>query len=492
MLGLSAGAFVFGKLSDRFNPFTVLFALETMIALTSTFIVQLARSLQFDGYLLVLFSFLVPLLPAFLMGGELPAAIKIVSSRKDIGEASGYCYSLDTAGGIAGALIAGMFLIPAIGSLKTVLVAGFLNAAGAICVLFALKSCASFSATSASACSVAPSRSSSMRIKFSRSFGYVAVLLLFLALIASWYAAQKLEFSTASGLYEGSLLLEVVHSKYQTISVVYHPILGISLFLDGSLQISEASDEPYSESLVLPATVTLLAHSKPIDVLIIGGGDLGVVEVLTRFPEDCVRSITLVDLDPEVIDVSKKYLRAIHEDSWKDPRFEYVEMDCRAYIQKTDRKFDLVIVDLPDPENDIISTLYSLEFYNSVYAVLDEDGIMVTQATSADYAFGADAYAVIVKTLEASDFPIVRPYVKYVPGFGMWGFVIASKKYDPLAIDEDEIADLLRETDVEVNTYNEDVHFALFSLPPWLEEKIDEVGKAGKINTLDKPVLLYV
>jgi spermidine synthase len=316
------------------------------------------------------------------------------------------------------------------------------------------------------------------------------IMALLLSLFAlGYYKAEQLEYTTVGDLYRGQVILERTQSRYQTITVIDHDVLGRVLFLDGRVQISESDDEPYSEALVLPAVVTLLINAySPNDVLIIGGGDLGVLEVLTRFSDDKIGNITLVDLDPEVIEISKKYLGSIHNDSWKDHRYEYVAMDGRKYIEagiKSGKKFDLIILDLPDPNNDVLATFYSLELYNDVYSLLDEDGIMATQATQADWALGADGYAIIETTLQKSKFPIIRMYTQYIPSFGQWGFAIASKHYDPLQISENEIADVI--ADVETNTYSGKTHFSLFALPPWLLKDIENVQL---INTIDKPVII--
>ena len=467
MLGLSIGSYLFGKVSDKHNPIKLLFALEIAIAMFSVFIIPLARKTEvFDWEVALIFSFLIPLIPATLMGGEIPLAIKLASEFKRIGEASGICYSLDTLGGILGSLISGLILIPTLGSLKTVLIAGFLNSIGAMAVLFL--------------------RDYKFSFKFKMKYAIALTLIVF-CLMLSFLASELIDFNTQAEIYEGFYIVDLAQTKYQTVVIAYHSLLGRCLFLDGSLQISDIGDEPYSESLVLPALITLLANKKPIDVLIIGGGDLGVAEVLTRFPKDCVRSITLVELDSKVIELSKKYLKEMHKDCWKDERVRIVIMDCRMFLKEAIRdgkRFDLVIVDLPDPKDDLSATMYSLEFYNTIYDVLSDDGIMVTQATSADYALGYKTYAVIVKTLESSKFEIVRPYRYYVPSFGMWGFAMASKRYDPLKLSRSEITSILK--GIEVHTYDADMHFAMFSLPPWLKKAID----TADINTVDRPIIV--
>ncbi len=465
MLGLSIGSYTFGKLSDRFNPIKILFVLELAIAILSIFVIPLARKTEnLEWEIALITSFLIPLIPAILMGGEIPAAVRIASTFRGVGEASGICYSLDTLGGIFGSLISGFVLIPMLGSLNTVLIAGALNSVGAIAVLTL-------------------NYEFNLRMEMKQ---VIALILVISCLTISILSSELIEFRTQIEIYEGFYLIDLAQTKYQTIAIAYNPVLGKCLFLDGSLQISDIGDEPYSESLVLPALVTILLHRKPVDVLVIGGGDLGVVEVLTRFPREFVKNVTLVELDSKVVEFSKKYLKEIHRDCWRDERIKIVIKDCRMFLRdavRDGRKFDLVIVDLPDPKDDLSATMYSLEFYDTIYDALSDDGIMVTQATSADYALGYNSYAIIAKTLGKSKFKVVRPYIKYVPSFGMWGFVIASKRYDPLKLNKSEITSIIR--GVEVHTYDADVHYAMFALPPWLKRAIE----TADVNTVDKPIL---
>ncbi len=520
MGGLAVGSLVIGKLSDRTkNPFLLLFILEMLIALISLVIVPATRRLalhdtwrltdgiiyafEFIGlkptawHVLLFYGSSILLVPAVLMGGELPVAINILSKYRTerIGEVSGYSYFLDTIGGIFGAISAGLIMIPLLGAITTVHTGGLLNTTGAVSVaLFMIFSRYVFSAENNSYLQRHLSATHATGGKRNRKIIPVIIIIImalfFSLFVMGYHKAEQLEYTTIGDLYRGQVILERTQSRYQTITVIDHDVLGRVLFLDGRVQISEIDDEPYSEALVLPATVTLLgnAHKHNLNVLIIGGGDLGVLEVLTRFSNEKIGNITLVDLDPEVIEISKRYLVSIHNDSWKDDRYKYVAMDGREYIEEAlrdSKKFDLVILDLPDPNNDILATFYSLEFYNDVYSLLDEDGMMATQATQADWALGADGYVIIANTLRQSRFPIVRMYTQYIPSFGQWGFAIASKRYDPLQISDDEIADVIAA--IETNTYSEETHFSLFALPPWL---LKDMENTHLINTIDKPVII--
>ena len=347
MGGLAVGSLVIGKLSDRTkNPFLLLFILEMLIALISLVIVPATRRLALcdtwmltDGiiyafefinlnptswHVLLFYSSCILLVPAVLMGGELPVAINILSKYKTekIGEVSGYSYFLDTIGGIVGAISAGLIMIPLLGSITTVHTGGMLNTAGAVSVaLFMIFFRNLYTAESAENTESQENHLSHLSAlrdlsgKQIRTIFFVVIIIaLFFSLFAMGYhKAEQLEYTTVGDLYRGQVILERTQSRYQTITVIDHDILGRVLFLDGRVQISESDDEPYSEALVLPAAVTLLnnahkhKHKHNLDVLIIGGGDLGVLEVLTRFSDDKIGNITLVDLDPEVIEISKKY-----------------------------------------------------------------------------------------------------------------------------------------------------------------------------------------
>ncbi len=287
MGGLAVGSLVIGKLSDRTkNPFLLLFILEMLIALISLVIVPLTRKLalcdtwmltdgiiyafEFIGlkptswHVLLFYSSCILLFPAVLMGGELPVAINILSKSKSkyktekIGEVSGYSYFLDTIGGIFGAISAGFIMIPLLGSIATVHTGGILNTTGAVSVaLFMI-----FFRSSDSPSKALSTKNKNRTNRKIISVIIVIIIALFLSLFAMGYhKAEQLEYTTVGDLYRGQVILERTQSRYQTITVIDHDILGRVLFLDGRVQISESDDEPYSEALVLPAAVTLLNNA---------------------------------------------------------------------------------------------------------------------------------------------------------------------------------------------------------------------------------------
>jgi spermidine synthase len=167
------------------------------------------------------------------------------------------------------------------------------------------------------------------------------------------------------------------------------------------------------------------------DVLILGGGDgLAVREVL-RWPD--VESVTLVDLDPRVVEMFRDNyeLAALNGGALKDPRVTVVHEDAWNFVREDRAVYDLIVLDLPDPRDFAVSKLYSREFYAPLVARVSPRGAIVTQAGSP--LFARRAFWSVVETLERAPNPFVPegaltivPYHAYVPSFGDWGFVMAS------------------------------------------------------------------
>ena len=192
------------------------------------------------------------------------------------------------------------------------------------------------------------------------------------------------------------------------------------LFLNGNLQFSTMDEYRYHEALVHPA---LSGHRAPRAVLILGGGDgLAAREVLR---DTRVESVTLVDLDPMMTKIFTEHaaLSALNGRALSDPRTTVVNADAYRWLEKNDRRFDVVIVDFPDPSNYAVGKLYTTAFYRLLSRRLAPGAIVTVQSTSP--LFARQTYWTVVTTMEAAGFA-TRPYHAYVPSFGEWGFVIGA------------------------------------------------------------------
>jgi len=273
------------------------------------------------------------------------------------------------------------------------------------------------------------------------------------------------------------------HTKYQDVDIVETFTHGICLFIDGKLQTSSVDWWMYHEALVHPI---MIAHPNPRRVMIIGGGEgITLREVLKH---NTVESVEMVDIDEDVVQLCKQHLQALHRGAFDDPRVVLVREDGKKYLSTKRKDYDIIIVDATDPlKNSPSVPLYTKEFYEFAYKALKDDGLLVTQATSVFYTM--KVFTVICNTLKAV-FRIVRPYQVWVPSFNsLWGLVIGSKSYDPVALSEEEIEERLRNREIEgkLLLYHPKLHKALFVLPRFLEEAL----KSEKdISTDEKPVCI--
>ncbi len=159
-------------------------------------------------------------------------------------------------------------------------------------------------------------------------------------------------------------------SKYQNIEVYEHDIFGKIMRLDETFQTSEFDEFLYHEPLV---HAPLLLHNSPQKILIIGGGDGGSLKEVLKY--ECIKKVTLVELDEEVIKVSKTYLNSINRDSFDNSRVKILIDDGINFIKNTKETFDVIILDLTDPDNNS-SKLYSKDFYVDLSTHLNPKGII--------------------------------------------------------------------------------------------------------------------
>ena len=239
-------------------------------------------------------------------------------------------------------------------------------------------------------------------------------------LVVGFFEADDLTHWSERGLY-GDEIVHAVTTPYQRL-VITRWKDDLRLYINGNLQFSSRDEHRYHEALVHPMMESLpwAGH-----VLILGGGDgLALREVL-RYPN--VRKVTLVDLDHRVTDLfkSSEPLVALNRGSFSDPRVTVVNQDAALWLEASgDAMFDAVVVDFPDPSNFSLGKLYSVPFYRGLLRHVASRGMVVVQSTSPYFA--PRAYWSIDATLREAGFR-TWPYHAYVPSFGEWGFVLASK-----------------------------------------------------------------
>jgi spermidine synthase len=273
-------------------------------------------------------------------------------------------------------------------------------------------------------------------------------------------------------------------TQYQSVQILRSRLLGVCLVLDNKIQSSEQDEFIYHEALVQPA---MIAHPKPETVFIAGGGEGATLREVLR--HKTVKKAVMVDIDDQVTALCKQYLPGHAGKAFEDKRTELHHVDARGFLEKSRDKFDVIIIDLPDPiEEGPASLLYTQEFYRTAREKLTKDGLMAVQAGSATPTELLNLTAVN-NTLQ-SVFPIVTQYATYMQCFGgPWGFCIASQQYNPALLTPEEVDSRISVRSLKgLKLYDGVTHRGMFSLPLYIRKAL---AAQKRIITDKKPLYLY-
>jgi spermidine synthase len=357
-------------------------------------------------------------------------------------------FTVDYIGALGASLLFPIVLVPQLGLLRTSLFFGLLNLSVAAIALYSLRE---------------------KLVK--KGTMTIATVIVGIALGVGFFSAGKLSSYFENRFYTGEIIYAET-TPYQRI-VISRDQHVISMFINGALQFNTLDEYRYHEALVHPA----MNHSRYHEnVLVLGGGDGMVVREVLKYPD--VKSITLVDIDPAITRIFRDnaLLRKLNDNALNNDRVNIVNEDAWRFIEDTKNLFDIVIIDLPDPNDIGLSKLYSRAFYADLSRRLSAGGVIVTQATSP--LFTREAYWCIKHTLDTVPSPLelqgwlnTLAYHVYVPTFGEWGFVMASPRpldwsslkvqVDTRYLDETVLPSLVRfprdmdELQTEINTLQE-------------------------------------
>ena len=177
--------------------------------------------------------------------------------------------------------------------------------------------------------------------------------------------------------------------------------------------------------------VPILAHGDARRVAIVGGGDGGALEEVLKHD---VERVVMIELDPGVVELSRRFLPSICGDAFDDPRAEVIFQDGTAYMKSADEVFDVIIVDSTDPVGPSVA-LFEHPFYADCRARLGENGILVTQSgvTFMQEEEARDTYA-RMKPLFADAWLYLTQVPTYGAGFMTlgWGSRSTAPRATPL------------------------------------------------------------
>lgn len=255
-------------------------------------------------------------------------------------------------------------------------------------------------------------------------------------------------------------------SEIQRIDVFESKEFGKILVVDGDLMLTEKDEFIYHEMI---SHVPMAVHPQVEKILVIGGGDGGVVRELAKY--DTVEQIDVVEADPLLVEVCRKYFPQM-ACSLNDPRVHIYHEDGLRFIRSKSDAYDLIIIDSPNPFG-AGEGLFTKEFYGNCFNALHEDGIMINQHESPFYKEEAFQCQRMHKRIIES-FPISRIYQAHIPSYpsGHWLFGFASKRYHPIH-DMDGIQWKLR--GIQTKYYLPRLHEGVFALPAYVEELVQDV-----------------
>ena len=254
-------------------------------------------------------------------------------------------------------------------------------------------------------------------------------------------------------------LLHEDDTGHQHLIVFENEAFGRVLALDGIVQTTERDEFIYHEMFV---HVPVLAHGAVRKVLIIGGGDGGSLEEVLK--HRTIEHVTMVELDPQVIELSRRFLPSIGGEAFDDPRTDLVIGDGLAYVAEGKARFDLIIVDSTDPVGPGM-VLFTEDFYRDCKACLEPGGILVTQ-NSVPF-LQPEVIGEPIAALKRQ-FADATCYLAAVPSYfgGVMAFGWACDDPDLRAVPVDVLDRRFGDAGLATDYYTPEVHLSAFALPP--------------------------
>ncbi len=385
------------------------------------------------------------------VGLEIPLLLRILQRDKPVKDVVARVLAFDYIGALAASVAFPLLLLPHLGLVRTSLLFGLVNATVALWFVHGF----------AAHIIALPRRKAA-------AWASAAVL------ASGFVGAGWIERFGEAELYDAPVVFSE-RTPYQRLTITrWHD--DVRLYIDGNLQFSSLDEHRYHEALVHPVLAIAPRRPDGARVLVLGGGDGLALREIFAHPE--IASVDLVDLDARVTDLFAQHpvLRGLNNEALADPRVTVHNADAMEWLVRTrgDPPFDVVIVDLPDPNNFSLGKLYTRAFYRLLASRLTADGALAIQATSPYLA--PRAFWCIAKTIEAAGL-YTAPYHVWVPSFGDWGYVLArAQSFTPPA---------RLVPGVQRRFLTEEMLPALFAFP--LDERADDVG----INQLNDQLLVH-
>lgn len=435
LLFMGIGGFMQKYVGDKYL-IEMFIGIEILLTLLGSFapILIYAAFGYMESHFMIIMYFLIASI-GFLVGFEIPFVTRINKTYTDTLKTNlAVIVSADYVGAFIGAIVWVKLLLPHVHLFKVGFLISALNFTMALITFFYFRA----------------------SLRFRSFFFYIPLFLLVSGgLFYGYTHAEKYEVTLEQKLYDDRVVFTKT-TKYQHITVTYNPLINEHrLYLNGNLQFSTLDEKRYHEFLVHPAFALSIESPR---VLILGGGDgLALREVKKYSPKE----VYLIDIDPEMVKLASTdslfrtwnkeafsganitlahnyvnqgeskslFQREKGKNTDQSDQFvaelHVVHIDADRFLRDVEKKhFDVIIIDLPDPNSIELAKLYSKEFYRRLYGLLSPNGVIAIQASSSYFA--KEVYLGIGRTMRSAGLFTVA-YHHNIPSFGEWGFYLASK-----------------------------------------------------------------
>jgi len=274
------------------------------------------------------------------------------------------------------------------------------------------------------------------------------------------YDAHRQVFTVEEIYYENK-------SDHQHIIIFHNSKFGRVMALDGVVQTTERDEFIYHEMLT---HIPIFTHGMVKNVLIIGGGDGGMLREVLR--HKTISSVTMVEIDQAVVDMCRQYLPNHSQGAFDDTRLNLVIADGAEFVKNSKDKFDVIIVDSTDPIGPG-EVLFTQDFYRDCKRLMTENSIIVTQNGVA--FIQPDEIENTVKCF-SSIFKLHHFYTAAVPTYsgGLMAFGFGTDNIESLNIPIETLKERYKSANFPTRYYNPEIHRASFALPQFILDLIDK------------------
>ncbi len=254
-------------------------------------------------------------------------------------------------------------------------------------------------------------------------------------------------------------------TEHQDLVIFENPTYGRVLALDNIVQVTEKDEFVYHEMMT---HVPILAHGKARKVLIIGGGDGGILREVLR--HKAVQKATMVEIDRGVVDMCLKYMPSIPQRAFKDRRADLVITDGARFVAETRERYDVIIVDSTDPVGPG-EVLFTDEFYRNCRRCMAPGGVLVNQ-NGVPFMQPDEVtmtYRRRRKSFKVSSF-YVAPVPSYYGGFMTLGWATNEPKLGQTKLPT--IERRFKAAKLRTKYYTPAIHVGSFALPQFIQTYI--------------------